>query len=78
MIDTTRCKLMYRTYLSYQQIKDYILYLQENKMLGYNEKTLCYKITENGIKFLRAYQQMNDLFPKKHDYKVQMNLDLIS
>jgi len=69
---------MYNTYLSYQQIKDYISYLQENKMLIYNEKTSHYKIAENGIMFLRIYQQMNELFSKKYDYKVPMNLGLNS
>lgn len=55
---TTKTKIMYKAYLSYAQLKEYLAMLTENGLIEYVEGERQYRTTDKGIKFLRAYQQM--------------------
>ncbi|CUR51920.1 Putative transcriptional regulator [Nitrosotalea devaniterrae] len=57
----TRSKLMFETYLSFPQVKEYLTLLNEKKMVTYNEKTLFYTTTEIGMRFLHMCEEMNEL-----------------
>lgn len=54
----TKTKIMYRAFLSYAQLRDYLAVLLENDLLGYDQKSSEYKTTEKGLKFLKVYNQM--------------------
>jgi predicted transcriptional regulator len=54
----TKTKIMYKAYLSYAQLKEYLSTLIENDLLDYVEGDRTYKTTEKGMKFLRMYAQM--------------------
>ena len=57
----TKTKIMYKAYLSYTQVKEYITFLQDNELLAYEEGTQLYKISEKGYKFLHSYGEISEL-----------------
>ncbi|HKI09846.1 MAG TPA: winged helix-turn-helix domain-containing protein [Nitrososphaeraceae archaeon] len=57
----TKTKIMYKAYLSFTQMKEYLRVLTENNLLKYDVYTQTFKITEKGLKFLQTYDQMDDL-----------------
>jgi len=60
-VGATKTKIMYKAYLSYTQVKEYISFLQENELLTYEAGTQLYKISDKGYKFLRSYSEITDL-----------------
>jgi len=46
---------MYDSYLSYEQLRNYLTILAENRFLEYERRSQTYKTTEKGLRFLRAY-----------------------
>jgi len=60
-VGATKTKIMYKAYLSYTQVKEYISFLQDNELLTYEAGTQLYKISEKGYKFLRSYGEISEL-----------------
>jgi predicted transcriptional regulator len=58
---TTRTKIMYKAYLSYAQLKEYLSVLVENALLEYEKETQTYKTTPKGLQFLKTYSQIGGL-----------------
>lgn len=58
---STKTKLMYKAYLSYAQLKEYLSILIENGLLEYGEGELKYKTTEKGLRFMRAYSELGEM-----------------
>jgi len=63
----TKTKIMYKAYLSYTLVKQYVKFLQENDLIKYEKLTKQYQITEKGIRFLHAYNQILELFSSKNN-----------
>ena len=59
----TKSKIMYKAFLSYGQLKEYLSVLIENNLLEYIEGTQTYKTTEKGLYFLRKYDEIQELLP---------------
>jgi len=59
----TKTKIMYKAYLSYFQVVEYLKYLQENDLLAYEEGTQLYRPTEKGLRFLNMSNDLNELAP---------------
>lgn len=57
----TKTKIMYRALLSFAQLKEYLLILEENDLLHYNKEEAQFMTTNKGIKFLRIYEQLDNL-----------------
>lgn len=57
----TKTKIMYKAYLSYEQLKEYLMVLVQNDLLEYIEGERQYKTTEKGLKYQRAYDQMTHM-----------------
>ena len=57
----TKTKIMYRAYLSYSQVVEYLEHLQQNDLLSYEEGTHLYKPTEKGLKFLNLSNDLNEM-----------------
>ena len=51
---TTKTKIMYKAFLSYAQLKEYLGVMVENGLLAYEEGEVKYKTTEKGIKFMKT------------------------
>ena len=58
---TTKTKIMYKAYLSYSQLKEYLSVLMENGLLEREEGTQNYRTSEKGIAFLRTFSQMSEM-----------------
>jgi len=59
--NATRTKIMYRTFLSYKQLKEYLILLTGRDLLRYDKHTQTFNITEEGLRSLEAYNQMHDM-----------------
>ncbi len=57
----TKTRIMYKAYLSYTQLKEYLSMLMENGLLAYEEAELTYRTTEKGLRFMKAYDQMGQM-----------------
>jgi predicted transcriptional regulator len=57
----TKTKIMYKAFLSYAQLKEYLAILAQNGLLT-NDVAATYKTTSKGIKFLDMVRQMDGLF----------------
>jgi predicted transcriptional regulator len=60
-ISSTRTKIMYKAYLSYNQLKEYLTILTENDLLSYDAYTNTFKATEKGLRFLDICNQMDGM-----------------
>jgi len=58
---TTRTRIMYKAYLSYSQLREYLSLLVERRLLRYDEGLQIYTITERGIRFMNAYDEIREL-----------------
>ncbi len=58
---TTKTKIMYKAYLSYTQVREYLKFLQENNLIKYEEGPQLFRVTEKGRDFLQAYDEISDL-----------------
>ena len=56
----TKTKIMYTSFLSYNQLKDYLSVLIENNLI-YLESTQIYKTTEKGLNFLKMNNEIGEL-----------------
>ena len=57
----TRTKIMYKAFLSYSQMKEYLTILTDNNLLSYDEVTHVFKTTEKGFRFLQTYNLIGDV-----------------
>ena len=72
-IGATKTKIMYKAYLSYAQLKEYLSLLETSGMIGYQEGAQIYKITEKGRKFLKLSIEIDDMVtskPEEHLAKI--------
>ena len=65
-IGATKTKIMYKAYLSYTEVMEYLKVLQENDLLKFERGTQLYRTTEKGFKFLSASNQLNELLNLKN------------
>ena len=61
----TKTKIMYKAFLSYAQLKEYLSVLIENNLLEYLEGTQTYKTTEKGLNLLKMHNEMAELLQTK-------------
>lgn len=62
----TKTKLTYKAVLSYEQLKEYLNILIESELLRYDSTLHTFKITENGLMFLQAYNEIDQTL-KEHE-----------
>ena len=54
-------KLMYKSFVSYLQLSDFLSELTRHELLIFDAKTKRYSVTERGTKFLDLYLKMDHL-----------------
>jgi predicted transcriptional regulator len=54
---------MYKSYLAYSQLKEYLETLQENGLIDYEVGRRCYTITQKGIRLLQLQNKMEEIAP---------------
>jgi predicted transcriptional regulator len=52
---------MYKAFLGYNQLNEYLRLLTENNLLSYDAYTRTFKTTEKGLKFLKIYHEMDNM-----------------
>jgi len=57
----TKTKIMYKAFLSYNQLREYLSILIENNLLEYLDGTQTYKTTEKGLNLLKIHNEMGEL-----------------
>ena len=58
-------RIMYNSFLSYPQIKQFSQFLLEHGLLEHNELDKVYKTTGKGFQYLELYKQMEELIKIK-------------
>ncbi len=69
---TTKTKIMYKAFLSYAQLKEYLAVLEENGLLAYDKGEQIYKTTQKGLHFLditTSLQGMMEGIPTSRELK---------
>jgi predicted transcriptional regulator len=57
----TKTKIMYKAFLSYAQLKEYLGMLLENGLLEYERETQSFRTTEKGLHLLQMYNQFDEM-----------------
>ena len=57
----TKTKIMYKAFLSYNQLKEYLSVLTENNLIEYLDGTKTFKTTEKGLNLLKIHNEMAEL-----------------
>jgi predicted transcriptional regulator len=64
----TKTKIMYKAFLSYAQLREYLSVLIEKNLIEYIEGLQTYKTTEKGLNFLKMHNEIGELLnPQKQD-----------
>ena len=61
----TKTKIMYKAFLSYGQLKEYLSVLSENALLEYIDGTHKFKTTEKGLNYLKMHNEIGELLLTK-------------
>ena len=61
----TKTKIMYKAFLSYVQLKEYLSVLTENNLLEYHNGTQIFKTTEKGLNYLKINNEMGELLQQQ-------------
>ena len=66
-MEELQTKIMYKAFLSYNQLKEYLSVLIENNLIEYLDGTQTFKTTEKGLIFLKMYNEIGELLqlPRK-------------
>ena len=59
----TKTKLMYKAYLSFNQLREYLTLLVENGLIEYEVGMRTYRTTEKGIRLLQIQNTMDEIVP---------------
>jgi predicted transcriptional regulator len=58
---TTKTKIMYIAFLSYNQLNEYLSILIENNLIEYLNGTKTFKTTEKGLNYLKMHNEIGEL-----------------
>ena len=67
----SKTKIMYKAYLSYNQLREYLSILIENNLIEYLDGDNKFKTTEKGLNLLKMHNEMAELLQVttvKNDY----------
>jgi predicted transcriptional regulator len=56
----TRTRLMYKAYLSYTQVKEYVEFLQARALITSPDETQTLHLTEKGLNLLHLYNEIGE------------------
>jgi predicted transcriptional regulator len=59
----SKTKIMYKAFLSYVQLNEYLSVLTENNLIEYLDGTQTFKTTEKGLHFLKIHNEIKKLLP---------------
>jgi predicted transcriptional regulator len=62
---TTKTKIMYKAYISYGQLKEYLTILIKNNLIEYIDGNQTFKTTDKGLMYLKMHSEIGELLPNK-------------
>jgi predicted transcriptional regulator len=68
--DVTKTKIMYNAFVSYAQMREYLMLLTENELLHYDVNTRTFKTTEKGLRFLDTYSRIGEMMNELRQQEV--------
>jgi predicted transcriptional regulator len=68
-----RTRIIYKAFLSYAQLKEYLPALTERGLLRYDIDAQTFKTTQKGLRFLNTYNRIGEAMkiPSQQQVKVQ-------
>lgn len=63
----TKTKIMYKAYLSYSQLNQYMSFLIENKLIECKPGSELYTLTEKGRRLEHVCKELDDMIPLKKE-----------
>jgi predicted transcriptional regulator len=69
----TKTKIMYKAFLTYVQLKEYLPALTDNGLLRYDVDAQTFKTTQKGLRFLNTYNQIYDAIKIPPQQQVKMH-----
>ena len=57
----TKTRIMYKAFLSYAQLKEYLTVLLQNDLLEYDDEIQLFRTTEKGLRLLQMYNQFDEM-----------------
>jgi predicted transcriptional regulator len=57
----TKTTIMYKAVLSYDLMKQHLIYLAENDLIEYEQGMMTYRTTDKGMRLLQLYNNMNEM-----------------
>lgn len=64
----TKSKILYRAYISYGQMKEYVSLMEGSGLITYEEGAQIYRITEKGLKLKQLFEDVSEMSPKTDQY----------
>jgi predicted transcriptional regulator len=61
-----KTRIMYRAFLSFPQLKEYMELLTDHDLLEYSESDGVYTTTQKGHRFLEMYKEIDSMVPKEN------------
>ena len=61
----TKTEIMYKVFLSHDQLQEYLMLLMERGLLSYDSTRHTFKTTENGLTFLQSYNQIDRILKEQ-------------
>jgi predicted transcriptional regulator len=61
--EASKTRLMYKSYLSFNQLKEYLALLRENGLIDCEAGRRCYRTTEKGIQLLQLQNKLEEIAP---------------
>lgn len=58
-------EIQFKTYLSYNLLKEYLIHLLQNDLIEYIEGERTFKTTPKGMEALQVFNKMDELFVQK-------------
>jgi predicted transcriptional regulator len=68
----SKTRIMYKAFLSYNQLKEYLGVLTENDLLNYDAYTQTFKTTEKGLRFLDTFNQMDGMIKEVEEQRQRL------
>ncbi|HZA69869.1 MAG TPA: winged helix-turn-helix domain-containing protein [Nitrososphaeraceae archaeon] len=66
----TKTRITNEMQLSFTQIKEYLQYLQQYELVSYDEEKTVFKTTMKGKRYLKLYNEMSELAPRRRTEKI--------
>ncbi len=75
ILDTANCgitktKLMYKVFLSHDQLKEYLAVLTQSDLLRFDFVSRTFMATEKGLRFLYLYNQIDQLMKEEQQQQI--------